>query len=229
MSASIDAARFHVPAREFDDSINRLGSMLSVCLPLHPQIEVLVQNYFKKSPSALVPGPLVTPGLVSFAYLARRFEDGCGGTEILRQISHTILQTSCTPVHLEESLTAAQFPKLYHDAECMRLESIGLLCAIAGRSSKQRFGGSEEGRETFITTMMQCSSTCLRVTRNIATEVSDMMTWLGHEHLQLTIAVYGDTSACNCRSGNNKSGYLLIIALTQIRNVGGVLGAWQLT
>lgn len=26
----------------------------------------------------------------------------------------------------------------------MRLESIGLLCAIAGRSSKQRFGDSEK-------------------------------------------------------------------------------------
>lgn len=77
--------------------------------------------------------------------------------------------------------------------------------------------------------MMQCSSTCLRVTRNIATEVSEMMTWLGHEHLQLTIAVYGDTSACNFRSGNNDGGYLLIIALTQIRSVGETLGTWQLT
>lgn len=54
MPASIDAACFHVRAREFDDSINRLGSMLSVSLPLHPQIEVLVQNYFRNSPSALV-------------------------------------------------------------------------------------------------------------------------------------------------------------------------------
>lgn len=103
----------------------------------------------QKQPFSSRFGPLVTPGLVSFAHLARRFEDGCGGTEILREISHTILQTSSTPVHLEESLIAAQSPKLYHDAKCMRLESIGLLCATAGRLSKQRFGDSEKGRETF--------------------------------------------------------------------------------
>lgn len=81
-----------------------------------------------------------------------------------------------------------------YNGESLRLETVGLIYSIAARSCTLGLGRDDEKREDFVQAMFRCSTTCLRLVRDIAPQINDATVWLAYENLLLTMSIHGDAS-----------------------------------
>jgi hypothetical protein len=152
-------------------------------------IEMLLNEYYKHSPAALVPGPLILP---AFSALRSSVPGRIGCDRTTLQIAESVVQSTSTNIDIEMNFTPSRFCASY-TGQTLRLEAVGLIFALAGRSCLLA-PSRDNRREEFVHTMFRCSTCCLQIAREIAPQVNDPMVWLSYENLLLTMSIQGDAS-----------------------------------
>lgn len=160
-------------------------------------IEKLLNEYYDHSPAALVPGPLVLPVLSAFRThigdISSPSAPGRVGSDgTTQQIAESVIQSTSTNIDIELAFTPSRFCASY-TGQNLRLEAVGLIFALAGRSCL--LGPTRDNhRDEFVHTMFRCSTCCLQIAREIAPQVNDPMVWLSYENLLLTMSIQGYAS-----------------------------------
>ncbi|KAI5235761.1 hypothetical protein E4T43_09036 [Aureobasidium subglaciale] len=91
---------------------------------------------------------------------------------------------------LTSSTSLVEFLGFYSGAN-LRLESIGLIFTIAARVARLGLAHHGEIDHNFVQAMFQCSAECLRLARELASEMNDVMIWLSYENLRLSTTIQG--------------------------------------
>ncbi|KAJ6160299.1 hypothetical protein N7470_003695 [Penicillium chermesinum] len=156
-------------------------------------IEKLLNEYYTHSPAALVPGPLVLPAVVALRTHMNDVSASAVATDDpTLPVAERIIQSTLADIHIDVDLAPSKFCESYA-GKSLRLEAIGLLFALAGRSCLLS-PGRDDWRDEFVNTMFRCSTCCLQLAREIAPQVNDPMVWLSYENLLLTMSIQGDAS-----------------------------------
>jgi hypothetical protein len=160
-------------------------------------IEKLLNEYYAHSPAVLVPGALVLPAISALRTRGvgmpspsppGMVESG----DMNLQIAESIVQSTSATIEIDSTCTPTKFCASY-TGQNLRLEAVGLIFALAGRSCL--LGHSKDNsRDEFVHTMFRCSTCCLKMSREIAPGVKDPMVWLSFENLLLTMSIQGDAS-----------------------------------
>jgi hypothetical protein len=151
------------------------------------QLEELVERYYATSQTAIVPALLILPAISNIKVYARPIlEDANGGHDMMLELARKALNASSTEVKVP----------FFGPPEDIRLETIGLLYALAARSYIHGFNFDVLPRRDndFIDAMLKCSTDCLHIAREVAPGIQDAIVWLAYENLLLTTYVHGDTS-----------------------------------
>lgn len=160
-------------------------------------VEKLLNEYYVHSHAVLVPGALVLP-----AFSALRTH-GVGmpspsppalveSEDRILQIAEGIVRSTSATINVDSDCTSPKFCASY-TGQNLRLEAVGLIFALAGRSCLLGYG-KRDPRDAFVHTMFRCSTCCLQIAREIAPGVNDPMVWLSYENLLLTMTIQGDAS-----------------------------------
>lgn len=163
-----------------------------------PAIEKHIRAYFSFSQGALVQRPII----LELAKLVRQSLERLGliteETADLIQFQMNdhfaldMLRCSSSEVVVSPSLNLEEFCALFWGKN-VRVETLGLLFAVAARSHLYRYSNDDRDDE-FIREMNRCSKLSLRLARDLAPQATDLMIWLAHENLQLTTTIEGDAS-----------------------------------
>ena len=161
-------------------------------------IDQLLKEYYDHSPAALVPGTLVLPAssalracVTDVLLPSAPGRVGSDGTTL--QIAESVVQSTLPNIDIDISFTPSRFCATYTGGS-LRLEAVGLIFALAGRSCLLGPSRGDAQRDEFVHTMFRCSTCCLQIAREVAPLVNDLMVWLSYENLLLTISIQGDAS-----------------------------------
>ncbi|KAJ5198565.1 uncharacterized protein N7498_007682 [Penicillium cinerascens] len=160
-------------------------------------IERLLNEFYNHSPAALVPGPLLLPAFSALRThvidISSRSAPGrVGSDDTTLQIAESVVQSTSTNIDIELTSTPSRLCASY-TGQNLRLEVVGLIFALAGRSCL--LGPSrDDRRDEFVHTMFRCSTCCMQIAREIAQQINDLMVWLSYENLLLTMSIQGDAS-----------------------------------
>ena len=161
-------------------------------------IDRLLKEYYDHSPAALVPGTLVLPASSALRtcvpdVLSPSAPGRTGSDRTTLQIAESVVQSTSTNIDIDMTFTPASFGASYTGGS-LRLEAVGLIFALAGRSCLLGPSRGDARRDEFVHTMFRCSTCCLQIAREVAPLVNDPMVWLSYENLLLTISIQGDAS-----------------------------------
>lgn len=174
--------------------VEAIARMVSATQHL-PLIGQLLQEFYAISQVALIPEPFILPTFAAFestcAVLRVSAEESTGLSAGVRQLMAAMLKASVKPLETRADLDVAAFTSLY-TVPCLRLEALGLIYAVAGRSCIYSAPFSNKERADFVRVMYYTSTYCLRLCREIA-PTNDILTWLACENMYFTQAVHGDS------------------------------------
>ena len=158
----------------------------------------LLNEYYQHSPAALVPGLLVIPALSAlqtcFAGVKSLLEPGrdeVAGNYL--QLAESVVQSTSTKIDIDMESTPSSFCASYAGAP-LRLEAVGLVFALAGRSCLLGPSRGDDRRDYFVHSMFRCSTCCLQIVREVAPQINDPTVWLAYENILLTTSIQGDAS-----------------------------------
>lgn len=158
-------------------------------------ISDLVQSYFSATTAYFLPSTLIMDALPSLSQIAADFEilvNAAVNPAQLSCLAEDVLRSTATPVKITPSLTPAEFTAIY-TGRSLRLEYLGIVFSVAGRSSLLGLAKGKEPDNTFIRSMLIASSKCLQIAREV-TQINDMLVWLGQDHYMLASCLEGDAS-----------------------------------
>lgn len=157
----------------------------------------LIEEYGVHAQAILVPSPIIRSIMsalrVTKASLAT--EDFENVNVDLSRLAELVLSNSSKAVEYPAAgdLDVAKFVSLY-TGENLRLETIGLIYAIAVRAFLLGLTGDDHKREGFVHEMCTASFTCLRVTRELRSDINEMQAFLCFEDHRRTSVTEGDAS-----------------------------------
>ncbi|KAJ4156053.1 hypothetical protein LMH87_001267 [Akanthomyces muscarius] len=151
----------------------------------------LVAKYYGHGKSSLTPGCLIAPPVLCCLEKAVGMFKSGTREERARCLGEMILSETANPVVIDANTTPESFMGIFKD-HAIRLEYLGIIFAIAAWAGQIEPDDSER-RKSFVSSMLYCSGTCLRITREIAT-VNDMSLWLGHHYYILVATDKGHSS-----------------------------------
>ncbi|TQV98509.1 fungal specific transcription factor [Cordyceps javanica] len=151
----------------------------------------LVGKYYEHAKSSLTPRNLIAPSVLPCLERAVGLFDSGTHEERARSLSEAILSETAKPVRVDASMTSKTFMGIFADYT-IRLEYLGIIFAIAAWAG-QIDPNDGDRRRNFVSNMLYCSATCLRITREVAT-VNDMSLWLGHHYYILVATDKGHSS-----------------------------------
>ncbi len=160
-------------------------------------IEQLVHDFYGASQSAILPTLLSSNLVTEMRGILEKDETPQSIYKKTTQILESTTQTFQMPTDIK----GKEFHRLFRGTQ-MRLEIIGLVYAIAGRScifglAHDRFPGHAEAasaaRFQFARRMLTASNTAIHVCK-LLTPVNDMTSWLLYENMLLSCMLHGDTS-----------------------------------
>ncbi|KAJ5210528.1 Transcription factor, partial [Penicillium cf. griseofulvum] len=168
-------------------------------------VEALIRDYYAISQSAVIPAPFVLNSLGPIKSMCKesisdRNLAGCASSLIV-----SIIQNTSEIFEVPSATHGRDFHTLF-TGPAIRLEIIGLLCALAGRArylglANDRFNNDRTSRSQYAHKMLKASDAALHVSK-ILTPLNDLTIWLVHEILLLSDLVHGDSSpACWKRLG----------------------------
>lgn len=159
-------------------------------------IRHLIQEYYAVSQTAVIASPLA---LNAFAEIEITFRESLSETatnEQLTALSTSIIQNTGKTFKISPNVTGAMFHKCF-TGPSLRLEIIGIICALAGRASYFGLSGSRasnsESQIQFSRKMLAACDVTLHICKNL-TVLNDLTLWLVHENLLLSGLVLGDSS-----------------------------------
>lgn len=159
-------------------------------------VEKLLNEYYAHSHAILVPGALVLPAFSALRTHGVGIPPSPSGMveseDGILEIAENIVRSTSATIEFDSTCTSPKFCASY-TGQNLRLEAVGLIFALAGRSCLLGHG-KHDPRDAFIHTMFRCSTCCLQIAREIAPGVNDPMVWLAYENLLLTMSIQGDAS-----------------------------------
>ncbi|KAK5111350.1 hypothetical protein LTR62_005190 [Meristemomyces frigidus] len=147
-----------------------------------------LRKYCLETKASSTPSWLIVSGVETLETLAGSHQPGS-----LRTIDYArrVLELSKRPLVITSSTTPAEFASMYSGPN-LRLDYLGIVCAIAGRS--YIYEESECGiNDDFVQTMYRYSAICRRLSRDVS-PMTDVMTWHALEHMLFSSHVIGDKS-----------------------------------
>jgi hypothetical protein len=163
-----------------------------------PVIEKHFHAYFSFSQGAMVQKPII----LELARLVRASLESSGlviqeTAELIclesnGRLAQEMLRSSSSEVALSPVLNVEEFCALFWGKN-LRVETLGLLYAVAARSHLYRYSDNDSD-EDFIIEMNRCSNLSLRLARDLAPQTTDLIIWLAHENLQFTAMTEGEAS-----------------------------------
>lgn len=196
-------------------------------------VEKLLSEYYNNSPAVLVPGALVLPAISAL----RTHGVGMPSPSPLGMVdcedrdmkaAKSIVQSTSASIEIDSNCTSSKFCATY-TGHGLRLEAVGLIFALAGRSCLLNHS-KDEARDVFVHTMFRCSTCCLQIAREIAPGVNDPMVWLSYENLLLTMSIQGDASESQRYRGMSDTLAMKVCTdcLTpKVQMYGVALATWQ--
>lgn len=152
----------------------------------------LVDKYYEHGNASLTPRRLIQPPVLSCLEKAVKMVES-GSHDRARCLSEMILTETAKPAAIDASMNPERFMSIFTD-EVIRLEYLGIIFAIAAFAQKMELNDSDR-QQGFVSNMLYCSATCLRIARDVVT-VNDMLLWLGHHYYILVAADKGHSSKC---------------------------------
>ncbi|KAK4505168.1 hypothetical protein PRZ48_003131 [Zasmidium cellare] len=158
-------------------------------------LDHLINEYGSHAQAILVPSPIVRRIMNELrptkACLA--MEDFEGHSEKLNSLAKLVLSNSSKPVQYPDEFDVDKFVSLY-TGENLRLETMGLVFAISVRAFLLGLAGDDHKREDFVHEMCTTSFACLRLGRELCTDISDMEAFLSFEDHRRTSVTEGDAT-----------------------------------
>lgn len=159
-------------------------------------IRHLIQEYYKVTQTAVIASPLVLNALTEIEITFRERLSETATNEQLTALSTSIIQNTGKTFNISPNVTGAMFHKGF-TGPSLRLEIIGIICALAGRASYFGLSGSRasnvESQTQFSRKMLAACDVTLHICKNL-TVLNDLILWLVHENLLLSSLVLGDSS-----------------------------------
>lgn len=154
-----------------------------------------VREHCRLSQVCLMPAPLVMQLMISvrLTYWSLNTaphapEDG----HVTTQIAEDVLRSTKSNFDVTPSMDYKEFACLVSGAN-LRVETLGVLYAIAARSAIYTAGGADWD-DAFMQCMIRCSDLCLALARDVTSRMNDMLSTLAWENMQLLSLLDGDSS-----------------------------------
>ncbi|CDM32172.1 Zn(2)-C6 fungal-type DNA-binding domain [Penicillium roqueforti FM164] len=170
-----------------------------------PAVEALIRDYYALSQSAIIAAPFVLNSLGPVKSMCKENIADRNLTDFTSSLTVSIIQNTSEIFEVPSATQGRDFHTLF-TGPAIRLEIIGLLCALAGRArylglASDRFDGGRTSRSQYAHKMLAASEAALHICK-ILTPLNDLTVWLVHEILLLSDIVHGDSSpACWKRLG----------------------------
>jgi hypothetical protein len=164
-------------------------------------IRKLLVEFYRMSQVAVVPGHLVMPLISDLEQVHKNILNQRTTTDVAASkvaasaMAHRILRATVSRTTLTSSTSLPEFLSSYSGPN-LRVESIGLVFAVAARASRLGLISENDTSHDFLQTMFQGSARCLRLARELAMEMNDVIVWLSYENLRITTSIQGYSSRC---------------------------------
>lgn len=152
-------------------------------------IQKSLDEYYSATASALVPGALILPAVHD---LYERWTRSSDTDALCKSLANRIMQSTEAPIDVTQITSVAEFCNLHH-GQNLRLEILGLIFNLAGRSTMYYAG---KGRSPFVLEMFRLSNIALQLARDMVPEASDALVWLQYENYLLTNSLNDDRGMC---------------------------------
>lgn len=177
------------------ERVNALTEVLAYMTEA-PQLQGLVdlvETYFSNSLGIITPKELIMPALHATVDMLAAEHVG-KGIEKRQMLVEKVLTATTKPVDIAADTTAEKFMQMF-TGDDLRLEFIALVFSLAGASALNAIDEVEKHHEQAVN-LVWCSTTCLRICREIA-KINDMFMIAAQEHLHVVACTYGYTSKLN--------------------------------
>jgi hypothetical protein len=166
------------------------------CLQHFPAIKNLVHKYYSVSQTAVIPSPFILNALDELEVTVNGSLFGSASDERLFTFSTFVTHNTSKALQIPQNSDGTVFHK-YFTGPFLRLEIIGVICALAGRASY--FGladstvGDTESPTQFSRKMLVICDLTIHICKSL-TALNDLSLWLVHENLLLSKLLRGDSS-----------------------------------
>ncbi|KAJ5306407.1 hypothetical protein N7508_005422 [Penicillium antarcticum] len=174
--------------QKISEVVSTLGNFIKV--------EALIREYYALSQSAVIAAPFVLNSLGPVGSMCKEFVLTPNVDDSTSSLTVRIIQNTAEIFHVPATTRGRDFHTLY-TGPAIRLEIIGILCALAGRArylglARDKCDG-KTSRTQYARKMLAASDAALYICK-ILTSLNDLTIWLVHENLLLTDLVNGDSS-----------------------------------
>jgi hypothetical protein len=158
--------------------------------------EALIREYYALSQSAVIAAPFILNSLGPVASMCKEFASTPNVDDSTSSLTVRIIQNTSEIFQVPVTMRGKDFHTLY-TGPAIRLEIIGILCALAGRArylglARDKCDGKTP-RSQYARKMLAACDAALYICK-ILTPLNDLTIWLVHENLLLSDLVNGDSS-----------------------------------
>ncbi|KAJ5555325.1 hypothetical protein N7461_003795 [Penicillium sp. DV-2018c] len=159
--------------------------------------ETLIREFYAVSQGAIIAAPFVLNSLNPVKEMCRDSISDHNFDNFTSSVTVRIIQNTSELFQVPPTMKGRDFHALF-TGPAIRLEIIGLLCALAGRArylgvAGYKSNGSLTPRYEYARKMLAASDAALHICK-IITPLNDLTIWLVQENLLLTDLVNGDSS-----------------------------------
>lgn len=159
-------------------------------------IKNMVQEYYSVSQTAVIPSSFILNALDELEVTFNENMFGTASDEQLSTFSKFVIHNTSKVLKIPPNNDASGFHKCF-TGPSLRLEIVGVICALAGRASYFGLAGSTvrhaESRIQFSRRMLVACDLTKQICKSL-TGLNDLVLWLVHESLLLSKLLQGDSS-----------------------------------
>ncbi|KAK4497697.1 hypothetical protein PRZ48_010350 [Zasmidium cellare] len=158
-------------------------------------IERLISEYILNAQAALVPTPFVTHFIDSLRDTVSPCfnNDQATNEHNLSRLAEKVIENTSRPIEITSDTTFDGFVSMFTGDNC-RLEMLGLTQCCASRACSLGMARDDDKHEEIVLALYRNTGSCLRLSRQIASDNNDVMLWTTFDYLRLTTHIEGDTS-----------------------------------
>lgn len=161
-------------------------------------VEALIRDYYTHSQSAIIAAPFVLNSLGPVKSMCKENISDRNIADFTSSLTVSIIQNTSEIFEVPSATQGRDFHTLF-TGPAIRLEIIGLLCALAGRArylglANDRIDEDRTSRSQYAHKMLAASDAALHICKTL-TPLNDLTIWLVHENLLLSDIVHGDSSS----------------------------------
>lgn len=159
-------------------------------------IEAIIRDYYKVSQASVIPEPFILNSLPAVGSMTKDLLPTQNTGDLRGLLTRKLIQNTAKTFEIPSSVTGNDFHLLY-TGQAIRLEIIGVICALAGRAPYLGLAAEEFDNEKqqlhFSRKMLIASDAALHICK-ILTPVNDLTIWLVHENFLFSDIANGNSS-----------------------------------